>query len=96
MAKRKIKSFDLLEFYSFCTVNNKVKPSKKDKFVKIIEFAIKSRMAVLLNAWKCHHAKIKKLRSKPIHRLKRNAFEAFASFSARQYRIRMFVKERDR
>ena len=37
--------FDLLEFYSYSTTNNKIKPSKKAKFAKIIEFGIKARLS---------------------------------------------------
>ena len=58
-----INSSDLLEFYSFCHCKNKVKPSKKQKFIKIIKFAIKTRMQLLFKAWQTYLQPIKKFKA---------------------------------
>jgi hypothetical protein len=44
--------FDFFEFYSFCITKNKIKPAKKAKFTKIVEFGLKSKLRQFFRGWK--------------------------------------------
>jgi hypothetical protein len=51
--------FDFFEFYSYCMLNNKIKPAKKGKFTKIIEFGIKTKLAQCFSGWRSQISLVK-------------------------------------
>lgn len=61
---------DLFEFYSYCLATGKVKKSKLSKFSRIVQFGVKSKLALLFATWKQRSATLKSIQTAQQMRLK--------------------------
>jgi hypothetical protein len=86
---------DLFEFYSYATTNQKMRPSKKKKFQRIIEFALKSKLKMLFATWRTFSCSIKDFRARRRLNLKIQAFESFRKYTESQYRMRELLIKRE-
>ena len=57
MPQKQHSSFDILDFYSYCSIKKKFKPDSQ-RLARTVELALKQQLRRILNAWKAHKNRV--------------------------------------
>ena len=93
MPRKQHAVFDVLDFYSFCSIKKKFSPNSK-RLARTIEFALKQRLRRIMHAWREHKTRIVNFKKKVRHNLMKRVFHVLDHNNALNYRLKLFGDRR--
>lgn len=93
MPKSQHDTFDILDFYSYCTIKKKFSPDSQ-RLARTIELSLKQQLGRILGAWKDQKNQVVKFKASLKVNMLRRVFRALDKNCAQNYRLSLFNKRR--